>query len=227
MEFDETSLFNEATVKLASRTGIIHHCDSIEWADAMDEWRTDPANKQKSKAGDDRTPPYRWIGHMYFDDPKAGVVTVPCENIMKCITEAARQVPTGRKQQTYGSLIQSGLFCPEFHWPLLVNGKPIPMTAINEIKKLKTFREHKEAAEDLGFSLYVRRVKIGNNKHIRVRPRFDKWTIEGKILIIDDAITKEILRIILQIAGRLKGLCDWRPGGRTPGPWGMFTSEVS
>ena len=78
----------------------------------------------------------------------------------------------------------------------------------------------------MGFSLFVKRAKIGNAKHIRVRPRFENWSCTGDITILDSQISKEILQSILDICGQYKGLGDWRPGAKTPGPFGMFKATV-
>lgn len=218
----------KAKITINPKTPILMHADNIDWADRMDAWRADADNKAMSKAGDDRTPPWRWIGCLNFDDFKTGVVTIPSEYIMRTLMEGAAGVPTGKGQKTFKSQSQSGLICSDFHWPLLVNGKTIPMA---EIQKLMppgkvSFQQQKEAAEDLGFSLFVKRVKIGASKHIRVRPRFDNWSVTGEIIITDEQITKKILQSIFDQSGTYKGLGDWRPGCKTPGPWGTFKAEV-
>lgn len=215
------------SVTLNGTTGILMHADSIDWADLMDDWKNNPKNKAMSKAGDDRTPPWRWLGCLNYDDPNTGIVTIPSEYIMRSIMGGAAEVPTGKGKKTFKAQSQSGLLCSEFHWPLLIGGKTISMRDINACKGLETFREQKDAAEMLGFSLFVKRAKIGASKHIRVRPRFDDWSATGKIIITDSQITPAILGQILEIAGRTKGLGDWRPGAPTPGAFGMFEATVS
>jgi len=210
-------------VEITGTMPLLMHHDNIPWSDQMDAWKNDPKNKQNSKAGDDRTPPWRWIGCLYHD---GNVVTMPSENIMRCLMEAAAQVPTGKGQKTFKSQSQSGLLCQEYHWKFMADGKTISMKDINEMLGFETFREHAEAAETLGFELFVKRAKIGQSKHIRVRPRFDKWSVEGHIIITDNQINKSILKQIFEIGGQYKGLGDWRPGAKTPGPFGMFTAEV-
>lgn len=209
-------------VKITGTMPLLMHADNIEWADAMEEWKNDPKNKKTSKAGDDRTPPWRWIGCLNHDGK---VVTIPSEYIMRCIMGGAAEVPTGKGKKTFKAQSQSGILCTDFHWPLLIKGKPVSMADINALRDLETFKEHMESAQMLGFTLFVKRAKIGNSKHIRVRPRFDDWSIQGELMVTDDQITKTVLGQILDIAGRLKGIGDWRPGAPTPGPFGMFNSE--
>lgn len=213
-------------VKIKGLTPLLMHADNIEWSDAMDEWRKQPENKATSKAGDDRTPPWRWIGSLNTDGK---VVTIPSEYIMGCMMAGGAQVPTGTGKKTFKAQSQSGLLCPEFHWPLYINGSgsTVSLADVNALREKKHFVEHTEAAKKMGFSLFVKRAKVGQSKHVRVRPRFDEWSTEGRVAIIDEAITPKILQQILDIAGRYKGLGDWRPGGKTPGQFGMFEATVT
>ena len=214
-------------IGLTARMPLLMHADNIEFADAMEAWKNDPLNRDLSKAGDDRTPPYRWIGCLNYDEPDTGKVTIPSEYIMRCMMAGAAQVPTGKGKSTFKSQSQSGIISTEFHWQFLNNGKPILMKDIRKLEKLPTFKEHSDAARDLGFSLFMKRVKIGDRKHIRVRPRFDEWSGSGELTVIDDSITNKILESILDIAGRLKGLGDWRPGApKSPGPFGTFNAKI-
>jgi hypothetical protein len=213
-----------ATIEIKGTMPLIMHADNIEWADRMELWKNDPRNKKAAKPGDDRTPPWRWIGCLNHDGK---VVTIPSEYIMKCLMEGAAEVPTGRGKKTFKSQSQSGLLCQDFHWPLLVGEKTIPMEDINAlIDDEFTFKDNTEAVAKMGFTLYVKRARIGQQKHIRVRPRFDGWSCGGEISILDQQITKDLLQQILDISGQYKGLGDWRPGAKTPGPWGMFKATV-
>lgn len=210
-------------VELTGTTPLLMHSDNIDWADKMTAWKDDPKNKKLSKAGDDRTPPWRWVGCLYHD---GNIVTVPSENIMRCIMEGAAQVPTGKGQKTFKAQSQSGLLCNDFHWPLIVNGHTIPIKDVYDFMKLETFKDNIEGAETLDMELFTKRAKIGQAKHIRVRPRFNTWSVSGRITILDSQITPDILQTILEICGQYKGLGDWRPGAKTPGPFGMFTAVV-
>lgn len=217
----------QVTITITGKSALLMHADNIQWADDMEAWRKNPANKSKSKAGDDRTPPWRWIGCLNYDDPKTGVVTIPAEYIMRAIMGGAAEMPTGKGQKTFKAQSQSGIVCVNEHFPLLIRGKVIKMADVQKCMAMKTFKEQIDAAQELGFSLFVKRAPIGKTKHVRVRPRFDNWSIVGDLLIADEAITKNILLQILKIAGSTKGIGDWRPGARTPGPFGIFDVEVS
>lgn len=214
-------------IELTGKMPFLMHADNIEWADRMEEWKNEPSNKAKSKAGDDRTPPWRWIGCLNYDDFEKGVVTLPAEYIMRCGMAGAAQVPTGKGKTTFKSQSQSGIVSQDFHWSFHCNGKPVQMKEIQKMFKLATFKEHTEFAQNLGFQLFCKRVKIGKNKHIRVRPRFENWAARGELIIIDEQITDKVLSDMLDIAGRLKGLGDWRPSApESPGPFGTFSAQI-
>lgn len=214
-------------VELKGTMPLIMHADNIEWADKMEEWKNDPRNKALSRAGDDRTPAWRWLGCLNYDDPKTGVVTIPSEYIMASVLGGATGVLVGNGKKTFKEQSQSGILPPDLHWPLLINGGPISMKDINECLKEKTFRGQMEMATAMGFTLYVKRARIGLSKHIRVRPRFDEWSTSGDLMILDEQITNNVLQSIFDIAGRLKGMGDWRPGAKKPGPFGTFKVTIS
>ncbi len=49
----------------ATLTGItptIMHWDNLDWADQLAAYRLRPENKKNNVPGDDRSPPFSWIG---------------------------------------------------------------------------------------------------------------------------------------------------------------------
>ena len=212
-------------ITISGQTPLLMHWDNIEWADRLDEWKNDPGNKKNSKAGDDRSPAWRWVGSMYHDGAH---VAVPNDNLMRCLMEGGAMVPVpgGKSGKTFKALTQSGMMVAEPFWPVLIDGAAVPMSAINPLLKVEDFGKHKEAVSALGFRLHVKRAKIGASKHIRVRPCFDRWEVRGTVSVWDDQITERVLADILRYAGQYKGLGDWRPGGKTPGSFGMFEAAV-
>lgn len=212
-------------VTITGKTPLLMHWDNIEWADKMSEWKDNPANKKVSKAGDDRTPAWRWIGCTYHDGEH---VTIPSDNLMRSIMEGGAMVPVpgGRSGKTFKSQTQSGMMVNESDWPLLVGGAPIQFADVAALMKEDDFKAQKAAVDAMGFALFVKRAKIGTSKHIRVRPRFDEWAARGSVTVWDDQITEQVLADILNYAGQYKGLGDWRPGGKTPGAFGMFDAVV-
>ena len=211
-------------ITLTGKTPLLMHSDNIDWADFLDAWLREPENKANSKAGDDRTPPWRWLGSVYHDGL---VVALPQANIMRAIMEGGAGVPTGKGKQTFKSWTQSGMMSVEPAWPIEVNGSTISWSDIEAMKDLPTFMAHKQRAPELQFHLFVKRAKVGMSKHVRVRPQFDAgWQAHGTLAVWDDKIDERALERILEHAGRYKGLGDWRPGGKTPGPYGTFEATI-
>jgi hypothetical protein len=212
---------------LTGSTPLLMHHDDVQWADLMEQWKLQPGNKKRSRAGDDRSPAWRWIGCVYHDGQQ---IAMPSENLMRCLMEGGSMVlvPGGKMGKTFKAQTQSGCFIVEPFMPLLVNGKPIPIDWMERLQKDDgTFEEQEAAVAEHGFMLFVKRAKIGQSKHIRVRPRFDHWQLSGTLNVLDEQLTTEILQQIFECAGRYKGLGDWRPGGKTPGPHGMFTASLT
>jgi len=212
-------------VDIIGNQPLLMHPDNIEWADEMEAWKNDKDNKKSSKAGDDRTPAWRWIGNLYHDGE---VVIVPVENIMRCLMEggALVLVPGGRSGKTFKAQTQSGIMPTNVGWPVLLDGKPISFAPFKAMIGNKDFSEHKAVAEASGFDLFVKRARIGGSKHVRVRPRFTRWSISGELVVTDEQITSSVLEDILECAGTYKGLCDWRPGSKTPGMFGTFEAKI-
>jgi hypothetical protein len=75
--------------------------------------------------------------------------------------------------------------------------------------------------------LYLKRAKVGQSKHIRVRPRFDNWSAGGTFSVWDDQLSTAVLKDIFHYAGQYRGLGDWRPGApQKPGSHGMFEATI-
>ena len=202
---------------------LLMHQDNILWSEKVKDWTTDPDNKSKSTPGDDRSPAFTWIGALYHDGE---IVTMPSDNIMTMLREGGAQVRTGKGQQTFKAQTQSGIIPLDCDWPLYVDNKTIDVSEVLALEFIDDFAEHERVVIDHGFDLFVKRAKIGRSKHIRVRPIFRQWKVSGSVEIIDDQITVKILESILSLAGRLKGLGDWRSSSKTSGGFGTFISTV-
>lgn len=210
-------------VRLMGQTPYIQHSDNVEWADEMERWLRNPDNKKSSTPGDDRTPAFRWLGCLYHDGTQ---IVVPSDSIRAALREAGATLSTGHRTETFKSASQSGLIINEAAWPLVVNERTIPTAPFMESKEIRSFADWQRLAAGYGFMLFVKRVRVGMSKHIRVRPVFDSWASEGTITVTDTRITEQVLQMLVSQAGRLKGIGDWRPGGRTPGTFGMFKADV-
>lgn len=212
-------------VNIAGTQPLLMHSDDIEWSDQMERWKNDKDNKKEGRAGDDRSPAWRWLGNLYQDGK---TVIVPIENIMRCMMEGGAMVlvPGGKSGKTFKAQTQSGIMPTSAGWPVLSEGKPFAFEPLKKLVGNKDFEAHKAAAKASGFELFIKRAKIGASKHVRVRPRFNQWSISGELVVTDEQITTDVLSDILECAGTYKGLGDWRPGSKTPGPFGMFEASV-
>jgi len=210
-------------VELTGTRPLLHHQDNVDWSEKIKDWQKHPDNKGKSTAGDDRSPAWTWLGAMYHDGTH---IAIPSDNIMTMLREGGAQVKTGKRSQTYKSQTQSGILPMEPFWTMKVNGSEVKVKELLDLEGVEDFSKHVETAKASGFELLVKRAKIGQSKHIRVRPFFIDWSCSGTLEVIDETITIEILRLILDVAGRLKGICDWRPSSKTPGGFGTFTATV-
>jgi hypothetical protein len=205
---------------------LLMHNDDIGWADTMDAWKSDKDNKKSSKAGDDRSPAFRWIGSLYRNEK--GIIVMPTENVMRALMEGGAMVPVpgAKNAKTFKSQSQSGVMPTETGWPLLIKGKAPDGKVIDKLLGEKDFETHKEEVKKIGFELFLKRARIGSSKHIRVRPKFHDWAIAGQLRVNDEQITQSVLEDILDMAGKYKGLGDWRPSSKTPGVYGMFEAKV-
>jgi len=212
-------------VTLTGNTAILFHHDNIEACDELTDWRKDHKNKNQSKAGDDRSPGWTWQTYLYDDGEN---VAMPSDNVMACVRKASAGVVL-KKQTTFKQLSQSGMCFDteylEFRYGMpKQNWRTLSSDELNGIRNL-SFAEQAEAAKRLGFRLFVKRARVGQSKHIRVRPRFDRWQVVGNLTVRAEEITADVLQKIFDIAGSV-GLGDWRPGCSTPGPYGTFTATV-
>ena len=212
-------------VRFTGTTSLLMHHDNLDWQDVIKEWLTEPANKPKLVRGDERCPAWTWIGHLYEDE---GLIVIPSDNIMTTIREGGKKCPTGKGKETFMRASQTGITVMELSWPLLVNGKEIPYDPIEKMIGNELFKEHKQLAEGLGFSLFAKRARLSTtSKPVRVRPLFTNWSCQGTLMVNDDTINDDVLANILTYAGSKSGLCDWRPSSpKSPGQYGMFTVEI-
>ena len=214
-------------ITLTGETPLLLHQDNVPWSDRLKRWQKDPENKANSVAGDDRSPAWTWIGSLYHDGK---MVTISSDNIMTSIREGGAKCPTGKRTETYKRHTQSGLIVNETDWPIVLgDGRTVPYEPIKALLAEDDYEVHERVADELGFELFAKRARVGQSKHVRVRPRFNAWSASGTITLLDEEmIDKTVLERILEQSGNRCGLGDWRPSApRSPGSFGRFTAVVS
>jgi hypothetical protein len=202
---------------------LLMHADNILAADELSAWRGDPKNKSVSVPGDDRSPAWSWVSYVYHDGTH---LAMPAECIMACLKSAGAKISA--KRGSFKAMTQSGLLiATDFCEFTAAGNKQIRVSDLLKFKEL-AFPKHIDAVRKLGFDLLVKRAKIAQKKHVRVRPMFADWQVKGIITVSEPAITSDVLEQLFEIAGRLVGLGDWRPSAPTsPGPYGMFNSSLA
>jgi len=207
---------------------LIMHKDNLVFTEKIKAWCKEPENKIHSVPGDDRTPPWRWIGYTYHDTKHLGVSS---DNLMTMMREGGAKVLVGKGKLTFKKQTQSGILIPSQQWDLYVGGKLVPIAPISDLIGEMDFLKHIQIAEEYGFELSVLRARVSSSKHIRVRPMFRDWVLKGSLMVTDEelsGITEGVLNLILKQAGSLVGLCDWRPSSsKSGGRFGTFSSEVT
>lgn len=209
---------------LTGDTPLLMNHNNIEFRDTLAEWIADKENVSKSKAGDDRTPPWSWHGRMYTDGLK---VAMPQDNIMSCLKAAGAKIPTGKRGGNYKKATQSCLMISTLFCEFVGSEGEIKVENFMKFKG-ETFARQRDLATDLGFSLFVKAASVNGKSHTRVRPRFESWAIRGKIEILDtNEMPPAKMAEIFDVAGKMVGLGDWRPGvSKSPGPYGRFLVEL-
>jgi len=222
-----TGAMKQYRINLEGLSPLLMHKDNIAFAEKVSAWCKAPENKAHSVSGDDRTPPWTWIGYLYHDGHHVGI---DADNIMTMLREGGAKVLTGKGKETFKKQTQSGILIDQPQFEVFVgDGSQIKMDDIKPLIGNLDFKEHLDTAEMLGFELLVKRARIGQKKHVRVRPMFRQWTATGSITVLDEelsGLTADILQTILNQAGALCGLCDWRPSSGSSGTFGRFKPTV-
>src|SRR6185436_4188975 len=114
-------------ITLVGKTPLLMHPDDIPWSDQMEAWRKDPRNKAASRPGDDRTPPFRWLGSLYHDGT---YIAMPSDNVMAALMYGGALIPTGHGQKTFKAQTQSGILAPDLFWTFTNNGQRTETSAL-------------------------------------------------------------------------------------------------
>jgi hypothetical protein len=212
----------QANFELNGTMPLLMHWDNIEGGDVLKEWRQDTANKNQSVPGDDRSPAWTWHTYLYNDGEH---VTIPQDNVMAALMAGGTQV-TLKKQKTFKELSQSAILISTEHLKFEYgDGRQLSLKQVEAMRDLP-FAKQADECRKLGFRLFCKRAKVGTAKHVRVRPRFEKWRVSGELTVISADLPFDKLELIFGYAGRA-GLCDWRPNSpKRPGPYGMFEAKL-
>ena len=121
---------------------------------------------------------------------------IPAVAFRASLMNAAKGRKVGKKFAT--ALVKGAVFnaetrCyltnPETGKPLKANGK----------------------SKNSDYGLHSTRVRVGNAGVMRVRPEIERWATKVAFEVDDDFIREEQVIELLNIAGRMAGVLDWRP----------------
>lgn len=219
--------YRRYNLKLTGETPILMHGENLEFAEKVQRWQhLNKTKGGKAVKGDDRYPAWKWMGCLYAD-PINGTIGVPSDNMMSILRTAATKIQL-KGNKTFKQISQAGILVNEIQWPLLINGNTVTMKDFDHLLNEDfDFDKHIEVMSKLGIELFVKGVKIGDKRHIRVRPRFNNWEASGSITVTDDLITDDIFRTMIRLSGTYVGIGDWRPSSPKSGSFGRYTAEVT
>ncbi len=121
-----------------------------------------------------------------------GKIIIPASMVKACIRSAGANYKVAGRKSTFGAMIKAGLEVVPEEIPLIHNGWVVD----------------------------YRPVVVQRQRIMRARPRFNEWALEFKIINHDPTIIhKDMLKRILEDAGKYYGLGDYRP------EFGLFKIE--
>ncbi|MCX7934978.1 MAG: hypothetical protein N3A66_06935, partial [Planctomycetota bacterium] len=59
-------------VRLTGLSPLLMHQDNLAFSEKVKQWQRDPANRELSMPGDDRSPAWTWLGYVYHDGRHIG-----------------------------------------------------------------------------------------------------------------------------------------------------------
>jgi len=210
-----------AQFTLTGITPLLMHADDVDATGALSAWRKNPANKSVNAPGDDHSPPWTWQTYLHRDGD--GNVAMPTPYVMAALRQAGARMILSR-HATFKEIARTGLLIDGEMLSFTNSGKAVNMAEFVENRD-ESFAEQAARVRAAGFSIFTKRTLLGTRNFMRVRPKFDEWSVTGTVSMLAPELTIESLTTLFDLAGQF-GLCDWRPGCKTPGRYGMFESSV-
>ena len=143
-------------------------------------------SSKKTKTEEDHLALMRldWYARLYVNQD--GKVQIPAECFEACLVDGAKKTRKGKDAAV-------GITCDEVS-PLRYNGPA-------DIDKLFA---------DTRF-VSVMRVRVDRKAVMRCRPIFHEWACDVRLLVNDEVLNMAHVEAIAATAGRLVGICDFRP----------------
>jgi hypothetical protein len=146
--------------------------------------------KAEAKKGSEEKKRDNPEAYLYRDDE--GLICIPGRYIVRSVVEAGRNFQDPRsKRKMAKDLVQAAVMADEILSPILVNGKPVKKWDYDDRQ----------------------RVCIMRSAITRTRPAFKKgWEVDFTLIsLVPDLVTPNFMRNLVDNAGLLIGLGDFRP----------------
>lgn len=189
-------MYDSITINMRGLVPLIVHNGQL--ADPMNpivkEMKTYTAKKKKTEEDLAAHARLEFLGGLYVND--SGVPVIPGECLESMIVEAAKKNRLGKPTKA-AILIEND-------YPIIYDGPKDPEKMWEDGR----FRD-------------TRRARVTASAVMRTRPKFNNWELRNVVInFLPDQINREDLIRYLQVAGRIIGLCDFRP------KFGRFDFEV-
>ena len=141
------------------------------------------SKRVKTDADQEEMGRLEWFGSWYLSDGKP---CIPAQNFKACLVEGAKKFKLGKTSKS----------------AIWVNDHII------------IEHDGPDNIEEMwGDERFVHRalVSVQRNKVARTRPIIDSWEADVKITFDDEMLTKEEVERIIETAGLVAGVGDWRP----------------
>lgn len=196
-------MLEEITFKLTAEEGTPLLMHSSRASDPLDDLAKEikKISSKKKKTEDDHETmrDLEWRAGLYFDE-KVGPY-IPAPNIQAMLRQTAKLTRDGRTISR-GVSVKENIIRLDYDGPRTLKG----------LRSKKFYRDDS--------------VGVQGKRCIRRRPRFDNWSLTVTLCYLPEIIDREKLEAIMDLAGRIEGLGDWRPGSPNGGFYGKFVAEV-
>ena len=190
-------------VNIEGVTPLIMH--NAQGADPLNKYVKEMKPIQKKRTGKtdsdiEKLADLQFLCSLYWSDSLGGLY-MPSENIQRMLLDTAKTMDSrGARKQIVS------VNCTHFL------GYPFMTKDRDNMEKLVADPQRR----------YTKSVVVSRSRVVATRSIFHEWSVDVGIEIDNDTINPETVREWFEFGGRYKGLCARRPGGPTPGKFGMF-----
>jgi hypothetical protein len=148
----------------------------------MNKFKMEKPEETKAKRRDEQYSPETDAENALYRDNEVGIYA-PSTWLEACLRETAKEFK-GKGKSSMKAVILSSVFVEPDKLPL-----------------------NKQTYDEID----LRPVVIQRNRVVKGRPRFNSWELEFTLKFDGNRVKKETLRQILEEAGAIKGIGDYRP----------------